>query len=127
MNRFLEICSIIGERYLDVNHSEEDIQRFERQLKELGCNRLIRWPLEIFAAGGLWWNIHAWEWLSLDFYDMVAGWELNLTVMVILFLLCWLLFSFSIGLIAIALFASYAFLIGFGLRSGSAWQRYDEE
>ena len=115
MNRFLEICSIIGERYLDVTHSEEDIQRFERQLKELGCNWLIRWSLEIFAAGGLWWNIHAWEWLSLDFYDMVTGWALNLIVMVLLFRLSWLIFNLSVGFIVITLFMVYTWLVELGL------------
>ena len=50
------VFSMIGERYLDTQHSTEYIQRIELRLKEFGIVGVKRWLLEYVAASAFWWN-----------------------------------------------------------------------
>jgi hypothetical protein len=70
--------SLIGERYLDTQLDRGHIEGLERELASRGIVGLKRWALEIFAAGGLWWNVVWWEWCDLDERDVRLGWTYNL-------------------------------------------------
>jgi len=119
MTKIKEVFELIGERYLDVTHSKEEIELIERRLKVLNVNWSFRWLIEIFAAGGLWWNIFWWEWLSLNLFDMLYGWILNIIIGSIIFLLVWLLMTIKVGVVCTGLFFIFGMYIGFQLRDGS--------
>lgn len=114
-----EIFELIGERYLDATHSKEEIELIEARLKTLNVHSSFRWLIEIFAAGGLWWNVFWWEWISLNLSDMVYGWILNIKIAGIIFLFSWLLMSIEVGAVCVFLFLIFAIYIGLQLRSGS--------
>lgn len=119
MSKFKEVFELIGERYLDVTFSNEEIELIEQRLKVLNINWSFRWLIEIFAAGGLWWNIFWWEWLSLNLFDMVHGWVLNLLFSSVIFTFAWVVINVRAGLVCALLFLMFTLYMGFQLRAGS--------
>ncbi len=119
MSKIKEVFELIGERYLDVTHSKEDVELIEHRLKALNVNWSFRWLIEIFAAGGLWWNIFWWEWLSLNLFDMIYGWILNFIIGSLIFLFFWLTIAMKVGAVCTCLFLIFVIYIGLQLREGS--------
>lgn len=119
MSNIKEVFELIGERYLDVTHSKEGVEIIESRLKELNVSWSYRWCMEIFAAGGLWWNIFWWEWISLDLSDMIYGWILNFIMGLVIFLFMWFLLSVTVGVLCVFLFLVFGVYMGLQLREGS--------
>ncbi len=111
--------TLIGARYLDTQHDASYIDELELELSRRGVVGARRWALELYAAGGLWWNFVWWEWCELGGSDMKLGWILNLILGGLAATAVWYCFGVAWGLaIALSLLAFFVFA-GLSLRSGT--------
>lgn len=113
------IFSIIGDRYLDTQHSKEYLLANERKLKELKVTGIKRWILEYIAASAFWWNIIVWEWFEFDGGDVIVGWIMNLQFLGVPALIIGLIGGINAFVITFLVLHIITTSIGFLLRCGT--------
>jgi hypothetical protein len=111
--------ALIGERYLDTQHSIDGIARLEEELARRGVTGPTRWLYEYLAASSLWWNLFWWEWVSLDGRAVVAGWVGNVVVFGGLAAVAGVAWGAYVGLVILLGLHLVTMLIGFDLRAGT--------
>lgn len=97
------IFDLIGERYLDTEHSKAYLDKVEKQLKARNVVGLKRFFLEYIGASTFWWNVIWWDWVSLNERDVIFGWILNIIT-----------FGLS-GYLSTLVFPWWSFWVVFGL------------
>jgi hypothetical protein len=115
----LSIFSLIGERYLDTQHSREYIEKLEHQLKSRGVVGLRRWLYEYAAASSLWWNVLWWEWANLDQTDVAIGWKQNAALFSVVAIFSTVVFGPYAGLLSVMAVHLLTTGLGFLLRQGT--------
>lgn len=113
------IFSIIGDRYLDTQHTKVYIESLEAELKKRGITGIYRWFLEYIAASSLWWNVVWWEWCDLNGKDIIIGWIQNIVLFGFLALITTVVFGFFAGIITFLVLHILTTWLGFDLRSGT--------
>jgi hypothetical protein len=111
--------ALIGARYRDTQHDAAYIDELERELTSRGVVGAWRWALELYAAGGLWWNVVWWEWCGLDGRDMLLGWILNLILGGFAATAVWYCFGLAWGLAVALPLLAFVVSVGLSLRSGT--------
>ena len=107
--------SLIGERYLDIQHDTDYIERLESELVRRGIVGIKGCLMEYLAAFSLWWNLFLWEWTELNAQDVKQGWIAN----VVVFGVISIRFG-SLGFVSTLLILHVATLaLGLALRAGS--------
>ena len=111
--------SIIGERYLDTQHSPEYIEKLEAELKIRNVTGLKRWFYEYIAAAGLCWNWLWWEWAHLDEKHIKIGWVQSFICFGVLAVWIGIKWGFSRGLITFLILHLLSVIVGFIGRAGT--------
>jgi hypothetical protein len=63
--------------FLDSSTTPSERRAIAAELRSRGLGRVPVLFLRILAGFGLWWNVVAWEWLTLDLYDVLFGYAIN--------------------------------------------------
>ena len=112
-------CSLIGDRYLDTQHSLEYLRKLELELARRGMKGARRWFYEYLAASAFWWNIIWWEWCSLNERDLIIGWAMNFVFFGIMAVLASVFLHWYLGVSTFFILHVATVKIGFSLRNGS--------
>ena len=111
--------SLIGERYLDTQHSADELAAIESELVHRRVVGLKRWLLEYVAAASLWWNIIWWDDFNLDGRDIAYGWLGNLVSGLVIFYIAYKWFGPAWASIVLLLAHVITIRIGISIRSKS--------
>ncbi len=82
--------------FLDTYFEPSQRAAMLRELRRRGYPRPVVVVLRAIAGLGLWWNLVAWEWAHLDFWDVLFGYSIN----------------FALAALGLALAAVYALVTG---------------
>jgi hypothetical protein len=63
--------------FLDSSTTPVERDAIAAELRKRGLGRISVLLLRVLAALGLWWNLVAWEWASLDLNDVLFGYAIN--------------------------------------------------
>jgi len=92
--------------YLDTDLPDfAEAAKLELESRSISPTRLAL--LRAATAGGLWWNVLWWEWVSLDGTDVAHGWLLNLSLVIALVVgLFWGLLAAIVALMGLSIASS---------------------
>ncbi|NRA46379.1 MAG: hypothetical protein HRU09_15615 [Oligoflexales bacterium] len=109
----LDIWELLCEPYLDVDMPDQLCFAEESLMRKglsMNTNKRMHWVV----GTGLWWNVFAWEWVSLDYTDVKKGWRINTGLLAIMLLP-----------IAIPLWGTYGSWILLSIIGmGVAWEKF---
>jgi apolipoprotein N-acyltransferase len=63
--------------FLDSSTTPSEREAIATELRRRGFGRIAVLFLRILAGLGLWWNLIAWEWATLDLSDVLFGYAIN--------------------------------------------------
>jgi hypothetical protein len=69
--------------FLDSSTSPSEREAIATELRSRGFGRIPVLVLRMLAGLGLWWNIVAWEWATLDLYDVLFGYAINFALVAV--------------------------------------------
>jgi apolipoprotein N-acyltransferase len=69
--------------FLDSSTTSSEREAIAAELRRRGLGRLPVLFLRVLAGLGLWWNLVAWEWATLDLYDVLFGYAINLGIVTV--------------------------------------------
>jgi hypothetical protein len=67
--------------FLDSATTPSEREAIATELRSRGFGRVSVLLLRILAGLGLWWNLVAWEWATLDLHDVLFGYAINFALL----------------------------------------------
>jgi hypothetical protein len=116
--------------FLDSSTTPAERQAITAELRSRGLGRVPVLLLRVLAGFGLWWNLVAWEWFTLDLHDVLFGYAINfgLVAGIASVLAVFRLFSGGPLLIpCLVALASFLLCAGLWLLAKRGWERRRRE
>ena len=116
--------------FLDSSTTSSEREAIASELRRRGFGRVPVLFLRVLAGLGLWWNLIAWEWATLDLSDVVFGYAVNsglvavVATMVALYLL---LTGASLLPSVLVALVSWLLCLAFWLCAKRGWARRRQE